>query len=180
MRNLSFNGLKWDKKYFIAVIIALICSIISGIVLYKLANISVYFCKYAEDYIFFIFNFKNGNLILPHILSELFYIYLFFIIGYFTRFKYLTLIFIFIRGLYFAVYTALLIELNALGGITVAVLIFIPVSVVSLFFCCLITDSCNILNKKLVLFAPAILAVTNTIIFLLLINVVFRVVIVIV
>lgn len=180
MRNLSFKGLKCDKKYLIAVIIASICAIISGIVLYKLANVSIYFCNYAEDYIFFIFTFNNGQLIISHILSEIFYLYLFFLIGYLTRFKYLTLIFVFIRVTYFTIYTAILIELNALGGITVAVLVFIPSSLISLLFCYVLTESCGVLNKKIVFFAPAILAAINTIIFLLLINVVFRVVIVIV
>ena len=130
MRNLSFKGLKCDKKYLIAVIIASICAIISGIVLYKLANVSIYFCNYAEDYIFFIFTFNNGQLIISHILSEIFYLYLFFLIGYLTRF--------------------------------------------------VLTESCGALNKKVVFFAPAILAAVNTVIFLLLVNVVFRVVIVIV
>lgn len=180
MRNLSFKGLKVDKRYLIAVLIAILCSIISGIVLYNLANMSIYFWDYAENYVCMIFNFKNGSLIFPHLLGELFYIYLFFVIGYFTRLKYLTLIPVFIRVTFFVIYIAVLIELNVLGGITVAIIVYVPISVISIIFCCITTETCRIINKKAVFFFPAILAVSNTLIFLFLINVVFRIIIVIV
>lgn len=180
MRNLSFKDYKWDKKYLIAVLITFLCAVISGIVLYIFVNINIYFKNFAEEYIFFVFNFKNGDLIFSHLLSELLYVYVFFLIGYFTKFKYLTLIFIFIRGLYFAVYTAILIELNAFGGITVAILVFIPTSLISIIFCCFVTETCKSINKKFVFLIPLGFAVLNTLIMLLLINVVFRVVIVIV
>ena len=180
MGNLSFNGIKLDKKYLIAVIIALLCAIISGIVLYNLVNMSYYFWNYAESYVYNVFSFNNGKLIVPHILSDLFYIYLVFAIGYFTRFKYLTLIPIFIRCVFFVIYTAVLIELNVLGGISVAIIVYVPISLCSLLFCYIVTDTCQILNKKIVFICPAVLAVINTIIFLILINVVFRVIIVIV
>ena len=180
MRILSFKGLKSDKKYIIAVIITLICSIICGIVLYNLANMSYFFWDYTEKYAFAIFNFDNGSLIFPHFLSEILYLYIFFVIGYFTRFKYLTLIPVFIRGIFFVIYAAVLIELNVLGGISVAIIVFIPISLISLVFCCFTAENCSVINKKIVFVFPAILAVANTIIFLLLINVVFRVIIVIV
>ena len=180
MRNLSIKNYKYDKKYLIAVFITLLCAIISGIVLYIFADVNIYFKNFAEEYVFFVFNFKNGDLIFSHLLSELLFLYIFFLIGYCTKFKYLTLIFIFIRGLYFAVYTAILIELNAFGGITVAILVFIPTSVFSIIFCCITAETCKSINKKIVFFVPAVFAVFNTLILLLLINVVFRVVIVIV
>lgn len=180
MRNLSFKDYKWDKRYLTAVLITFICAIISGVVLYIFVNINIYFKNFAQDYAFYVFNFKNGNIIFPHLLSEILYLYLFFFVGYCTRFKYVTLIFIFIRGLYFAVYSAILIELNAFGGITVAILVFIPTSLFSIIFCCIIAETCKSINKKYVFFIPAVFAVINTLIMLLLINVVFRVVIVIV
>lgn len=180
MRNLSFFGCKLDSKYFFTTILTLICAIISGIVLYKCANISIYFLEFTQNYIFIIFNFQNVELIFPHILSELFYAYLFFLIGYFTKYKYLTLILVFIRGLYFAVYTAILIELNAFGGITVAILIFIPTSLLSVCIDFIIVECCKIINRKYVFFMPAVLALTDTLILLLLLNIVFRIIIVIV
>lgn len=180
MRNLSCNGFKLDKKYIIAALITLLCAIISGIVLFKFININIFFINYAEEYIFYVFNFKNSKLIISHILGELFYIYIFFLIGYFTKLKYLTLILIFIRGFYFTLYTAILIGLNSFGGITVSIFVFIPTSLISLLFCCAVVDICKIINPKYTFFLPLILAVINTIIFIFLINVVFRVIIVIV
>lgn len=180
MRNLSFKEFSCDKKYIIGAVITLICAIISGIVLYKLSNVNIYFVNFANDYIFNVFNFRNGKLIFPHLLSELIYLYTFFLIAYFTKFKFLTLIILFGRGIYFAIYASILFSLNSLGGITVAVLVFIPSSAISIIFCCLIADSCRIINKKYVFFIPAICAVINTLILLVLINVIFRVIIVIV
>ncbi len=180
MRNLSFKEFSCDKKYIIASIITIICSIICGIVLYKLSNININFVSFANDYIFFIFNFKNSKLIFPHLLSELFYLYLFFFVAYFTKFKYLTLIILFFRGIYFSVYVAILFSLNSLGGITVAVIVFIPSSLCSLIFCYLIAESCRIINKKYAFFVPAICALINTLIFILLVNLLFRLIIVIV
>lgn len=180
MRNLSFKEFSCDKKYIIATIVTIICSIISGIVLYKLSNINIYFVNYANNYIFFVFNFNNSKLILPHLLSDLFFFYLFFAIAYFTKLKYFSLIIIFVRGIYFAVYTAILFSLNSLGGITVAVIVFIPSSLISMFCCCMLAEVCKILNKKIVFFVPALCALANTIILLLLVNLLFRVIIVIV
>lgn len=180
MRNFSFGDFSCDKKYIAASIIALICSIVCGIVLYEISNITIYFVNFANDYIFYVFNFKNGNLISPHLAGELFYLYLIFITSYFTKFKYLSLIFLFIRGIYFTVYSAILCSLTSLGGVTVAILVFIPSSLVSLALCCLIAQSCGVFNKKIAFFVPAICALINTLILLILINLLFRAVIVIV
>ena len=180
MRNLSFKEFSCDKKYIFASIITLICSFICGIVLFKLSNINVYFVNFANNYIFYVFNFKNSRLLFPHLIVELFYLYLFFIVAYCTKFKFLTLIILFIRGIFFAIYTAILFSLNSLGGVTVAVLVFIPSSVLSFFLCYIIAEFCKIINKKLVFFTPAVFAVINTLILLLLVNLLFRVIIVIV
>ena len=180
MRNLSFKEFSCDKKYVIASIITLICSIICGIVLYKLSNINVYFVNYANNYIFYVFNFKNSKLIFSHLLVELFYLYLFFLIAYFTKLKFSTLIILFVRGIFFAIYVAILFSLNSLGGVTVAILVFIPSAAVSMTFCALVADSCRIINKKIVFFVPLVCALVNTLLLLLLVNLLFRVIIVIV
>lgn len=180
MRNFSLFGCKLDVKYFFTTVFTLICSIISGIVLYKCANIGIYFQEFSQNYIYFIFNFDNISLIFPHILSELFYIYLFFLIGYFTKLKYISLIIVFIRGLFFSIYAAILFELNAFGGITVAILVFIPTSLISFSMNFIISDCCKCLNKRYVFFIPAALALINTLFMILLVNIVFRIVIVIV
>ncbi len=180
MRNLSIKEFSWDKKYIIASIVTIICSIICGIVLCKLTNININFVGFANDYIFFIFNFQNSKLIFPHLLGELFYLYLFFLVAYFTKYKDLTLIILFFRGIYFSIYAVILFSLNSLGGITVAIIVFIPSSIISLIFCYLIAESSRIINKKYVFFVPAIFALIDTLIFIILINLLFRLVIVIV
>lgn len=180
MRNLSFNGYKWDKKYFIAAAVTLCCAIISGIVLFKLGDLSIYFVNFANDYIYFVFNFKNGSIIFPHILSELFYLYLFFLIAYCTRMKYFTLVLVFVRGMLFTVYACILLCATAFGGISVALIVFIPAGLISLICCVFVSDVCRFVNKRYVLFMPAVLAVANTLVLLVLINVVFKVIIVIV
>ena len=180
MRNLSFKDFKCDKRYIVASIITLICSIICGIVLYKLSNITVYFINFANDYIFNVFNFNNSKLIFAHLLVELFYLYIFFLISYFTKFKFLTLILLFVRGIFFAIYSSILFSLNSLGGVSVAVLVFIPSAIVSLLLCYLIAEFCQIINRKIIFFVPAVCALLNTLLLLILVNLLFRVIIVIV
>lgn len=180
MRNLSFNGVKADKKYLIAFLIVTLCAIICGIVLFKLISINIYFKNYAKDYVYKVFNFKNGSLIFPHFLSEVFYLCLIFLICRFTKLKYLTLVLIFIRVVYLAFYSAILIAVNALGGVTVAIFVFIPAYLVSLALCYFLAEFSKCINHKFVFLLPVIFAVINTIILLLLVNVVFRVIIVIV
>ena len=180
MRNLSFKGFSCDKRYIIASIITLICSIICGIVLYKLSNINIYFINFANNYIFYVFSFKNSKLLFPHLLVELFYLYSFFFIAYFTKLKFLTLILQFVRGIFFVIYLAILCSLNSLGGVSVAVLIFIPTSVISMLLCYIIAEFSQIINKKFVFFVPAVFAILNTLLLLILVNIIFRVIIVIV
>ena len=180
MRNLSFKGFFCDKKYLIATVITLICSIICGIVLYKLSNINVYFIDFANNYILYVFNFKNGKLIFPHFLVELFYLYIFFVIAYYTRLKFVTLIILFVRGIFFAIYAAILLSLNSLGGVTVAILVFIPASMVSMCLCYAVAEFSKVINKKLVVFVPALFALLNTLLLIVLVNLIFRVIIVIV
>lgn len=179
MRNLSFNVFKCEKKYFFALIITVICAIISGIVLYKVAGINSYFKNYAQDYIFYVFNFKNGKLLFSHLITELIYLYAVFLLAYCTGIKYLSLILIYIRGLFVTAYLLILIAVGALGGIFVALLVFLPVSLISILLCFAVSN-CKKGTNKLIYFLPAIFALVNTIIMLLLVNIIFRVVIIIV
>lgn len=180
MRIFSFKNCKPDKVFYISAIIALICAIICGIVLSIFVNFNIYFKEFATNYVFFIFNFKNSKLIFTHLLSELFFLYIFFLIGYFTKLKYFSIIIIFIRGLYITVYCVILFSVNAFGGITVAIFVFIPSSLISLIACCITVDMCKYFDKKYCFFVPLLISVINTLIFILLVNVIFRVVIVIV
>ncbi len=180
MRNLSFCKEKWDKRFFLAFIIAVICAIICGIVLCVQLNSNIYLRNLASNYIFNVYNFKNTPLFFSHFLSDLLYFYVCFLIGYCTKFKYLSLILIFIRGLFFGVYCVLLFTVGTFGGGLAAIIVFIPSTLISLCICYFFLDLCRCFNNKYIWLLPLIVAVANGIILMLLINVVFRVVIIIV
>ena len=180
MGNLHYHKNICDKRFILAFFIALFCSIICGIVLYKPVTANEYFADFAYEYVYNVFTFNNGPLLLTHILSDLIYLYVFFFVCYFTKFKYLTLILIFLRGLFFGVYTAILIGVNSFGGIIVTFFVFVPATLISLALCLIVSETCKKINKKYALFMPAVLAVADLIIYALLINVLFRIIIIIV
>ena len=180
MRNFSICGYKWDKKYFFAFLIAVICSIICGIVLYKPVISNIYLRNLVCDYVYNIFNFKNSALIFPRLLVGLIYFYAVFILAYFTKFKYLTLIFVFLKGVFFGVYISIIMSANAFGGIVVGLIVYIPSSLISFALCYLIVEFFKTFDSKYTFFLPAAAAVLDTVIFVILINLVFRAVIAIV
>lgn len=180
MGNFNNNKLIIDKKFLLALAITLICSFICGIVLYKAVNINIYFITFADDYIFNVYNFRNGTLLLSRLLSDLIYLYIIFAICYFSKFKYASLIFIFFKGLFFGLYTAILIAASAFGGVIVAVFVFVPISLISLVMCYLVADLCKSVYDKYALVMPLALAIINCVVYALLVNVVFRFVILIV
>lgn len=180
MRILSFDSIKWDKNYIIWLSVAFIASIICGIVLFKISNIGVFFFDYADEYVICIYKFDNGKLIFSHILRELVYIYAFFFIAYFTRFKVLSSLILFFRTLVCVFYCAVLFASFGIGGILAALIIYIPCFLVSLFLCYFAAEACRCVDKRYVFFFPAILAVASTLALVVLLNVVFRIFIVIV
>lgn len=180
MRILHSKGFIRDKKFIFAFILALICSIICGIVLYKAVISNIYLINFADDYIFNVFNFRNGTLLFTRLLSDLIYFYIIFAVCYFSRFKYLTLFFIFLKGLFFGVYTVILIVASSFGGVVVAVFVFVPVSLLSFAMCYLVADLCKDIYKKYALVMPLAFALINCVIYAVLINVLFRIVIIIV
>lgn len=180
MRIFSFIGYKCDRKLFFAYLIVLSCAIISGIVLCTLLNFNVYLVNYASEYVFNVFNFKNFQLLFIRLLSAILYCYLFFLICYFTNYKYLVLIFVFLRGLIASVYTVIMVSIGAFGGVLVAVFVFVPSTIVSLFLCYLVCECCRNINKRYLVWFPALVALVDTVILLMLVNVIFRVVIIIV
>ena len=180
MRNLNLCGYKWDKKYFFAFLIAVICSIICGIVLYKPVISNIYLRNLVYDYVYNVFNFKNSALIFPHLLVGLVYLYAVFLIAYFTKLKYLTLILVFLRGIFFGIYIAIIMSANAFGGIVVGLIVYIPSSLISFAFCYLIVEFSKICDNNIAFILPAVAAVLDTIIFAILLNLVFRAVIAIV
>lgn len=180
MRILKCNKLKWDKRCLIAYGIVIIASIICGIVLFKLNNISNYLYNYADSYIFFVFNFDNGKLIFTHILSELLYLYVVFLLCYFTKLKFLVFPIVFLRTLFAALYTIILTSLFGAEGIMVALIVFLPCYVCSTLFFIFLCEQCRELCTPFAYFCPAVIAAINTLILFLLVNLVFRVIVVIV
>lgn len=180
MRNLSLSVKKCDKRYVWAFVITLLCSIVCGIVLYKPITVNAYFVNFANDYVYNVFNFKNTTLFFTHFLADVLYFYVFFLICYLTKYKYITLIFLYLKGLFFGIYSVILICVSSVGGIMVAVFVFIPATVLSFAICCIITEICKNFDAKYAFFVPLALALADGIILMLLINVLFRVVIIIV
>lgn len=180
MRNLSLCGYKWDKKFFFAFIIVLLCAIVCGLALYRPVCANTYFIELGYTYVYRVFNFKNGALFFAHFLSELVFLYIIFLICYFSKLKYLSLIIIFLRGLFFGIYVAVLVGVNAFGGVIVMVFVFLPSTLVSLALCYAVAEFCKVCNQKFVFAVPAVLALLDGIIMLLLVNIVFRLVIAIV
>ena len=180
MRIFKCNKFKWDLRYLIADSIVILAAIICGIVLFKLNSISNYVFNFANIYIYYVFNFNSGRLFLSHILSELVYLYVVFLLAYFTKFRILAYPILFLRALFTSLYIAILCTLFGTEGIIVAVLVFIPSFICSVAFLIILREQCRQICPPYSFICPAVLAIVNTIILLLLVNVVFRVIVVIV
>lgn len=180
MRNFNCGCYKWDKKYCLAFVIVLFCAIICGIVLYKPVISNIYFINFTSEYVFNVYNFRNSALLLSHLLSDLIYLYLTYFICCFTKFKFLTLIFVFMRGLFFGVYAAVLFGVASFGGAIAGIFVFIPSSLVSIALIYVAAEFCKAVNKKYAPFFPLVLALIDCVVYAILINVLFRVAIAIV
>ena len=180
MGNFKLNNNKLDKKYLIACLLSIILAIICGIVLFIFGGISVYTYNFTDNYIFNVLNFKNVTLFFSHLAVDLFYFYVFFLIGYFTKLKYLTCPILFLKWFFAITYTIILFTCFSLEGIIVALIVFIPSYLVSTVFCLIIGESCRCLNKNITFIFPAVLALLSTIAMICLVNIIFRILIVIV
>ena len=169
MRIFKCSKFKWDIRFLIAYAIVILAAIICGIVLYNLNSISHY-----------VFNFNSGKLFISHVLSELVYLYVVFLLAYFTKLKILVYPILFLRTLFTALYIIILCALFGTEGIIVAVLVFIPSFAFSVLFFIVLCEQCKQLCPPYSFICPAFLALLNSVILLLLVNVVFRVIVVIV
>ena len=180
MRILKCNKLKWNLKCLIIYGIVIIAAVICGIVLFKLNNISSYVFNFTDTYIFYVFNFKSGALFLSHFLTELVYFYLIFLIAYFTKLKFLACPVMFVRALFAALYSIILFSFFGTDGVVVALIVFIPSYVISLALCIFLCEQCKQFCPPYSYICPAFFALFSSIILLLLVNLIFRVVVVIV
>jgi hypothetical protein len=180
MRIFDFKKIEWDKTFIILSLLTVLLSIICGIVLYKLVYFDIYLSNYVSDYIYYVYNFKNTRLFFARFISELFYFYVLFLIAYFTKLKYLSLLLFFIKSFFAAIYCILLCSVGGISGLLAAILIFIPTTVIALCFYILLIEACRLIYKKYVFFIPLIFALSVSVIMMVLVNVLFRIIIIIV
>lgn len=179
MRIFKTTEFKWNLKYFIAFGITVVLAIIFGIVLYKISGISSYLFNFANSYVCFVFNFNNASLFFSHLLSDLFYLYIVFLLSYFTKLKFLCVVLLFIKTFFTVFYCIVLFVLFSLEGIIVALLVFIPCYIIWLLCFIVLFMHCKCFESPFVFFVPAILSLADSVILLLLVNFVFRVIVVI-
>lgn len=180
MRILNSSKLIWNKKFIIYYIIVICLAVISGIVLFITNNLSSNFYNFTKNYIYFIFNFDNVSLFFGHLLSDLFYFYIAFLICYFTKFKFLTGILLFIKTFFTTYYLVVLFVLFSVEGIIAALIVFLPcyvLWVVKFSFLCM--HLC-IVEKPFIIYLPLIFAILDGVFLLFLVNLVFRFIVVIV
>ena len=180
MRIFKSTKFKWDIRFLIVDGIVILAAIICGIVLYKFNSVSNYVYNFANIYIFYVFYFSSGSLFLSHILSELFYLYAVFLLAYFTKFKALAYPLLFLRTLFTAFYIVILCSVFGTEGLIVAILVFIPSFICSVAVFIILREQCRQICAPYSFICPAVLALINTVVLLLLVNVVFRVIVVIV
>lgn len=180
MRIFNFKSQKFDKKYLIACIITVLAAIICGIVLYICSGISVYTYNFADSYVGFVLNFSNVSLFFSHFAVDLFYFFVFFIIGYFCKYKFFSCPVLFLKWFFAITYAIILFTCFSIEGIIVALIVFIPGFIISTAFCIFLCDFGKCLKKNYIILFPIFLALISSLITLLLINVFFRLLIIIV
>lgn len=176
----NFCKQKWDKKYLIACLITIILAIICGIILNIFGGISAYSYNFADTYVFLVLNFQNVRLFFSHLAVDLFFFYVFFLIGYFTKYKYISCPVLFLKWFFAINYVIILFTCFSIEGIIVALIVFIPSFIISSVLCIFICNFCRCLKNSFVFFFAAVLALVSTLATIILINIFFRVLIVIV
>lgn len=177
MRTFDISRIKLDKRYLIAYIIAIITSIILGIVLCKTTQTSPYMQNYASEFVYYVFNFRNGSLLLPRFFYELIYLYAFFLIAYCTGFRFIAAGILFFKCLLSSVYCVLIISVSAFGGVLAAVFVFIPSALSSVVLEIILTETCSRFNKRYAFFIPIAFAFVSVLCECIFLNVLFRLVV---
>lgn len=180
MRILNLNKVKWNKKVLFAYFSVIFVAIISGIVLYISDGMGKNLYNFAKEYVLCVFSFKNLQLFFSSLFSGLFYYYLAFLICYFTKLKFLTGLLLFIKSFFTFYYFVLLVAIFSVEGFFAALLVFLPCYAFWVFkFLFICTQNCAI-EKPYLYFAPLIFAVLDGVFLLVVLNLVFRFVVVIV
>ncbi len=177
MRTFDIFRCKIEKKYIIAYICTIVLAIITGIILCKTTQTSAYMQNYASEYVYYVFNFRNGLLLFRRLFYELVYIYAFFLIVYCTRFKFAVLPLLFFKCMLSSVYCVLIISVSSFGGVLAAIFVYIPSGLISCLLNVILIESCRSFNKRYAFFIPLVFALVSLIAAFLLLNVLFRLVI---
>lgn len=180
MRIFSFDKKQVDKRYIVAYAIVVLCGIVCGIVLFRSAKINTYLKTFAKNYINYVYSFNNASLIFPRLFCEIAFCYIFYFLGKKRVFSYLSLAVLFLRVLFVGLYTAMLFSCYSFGGAMAAILVYIPLSILSVFcyFACARLSGCVI--SKYRIFFPLALVLAGAVLQIILVNIVFRAVIIIV
>lgn len=173
MGNFAFLNCKLDRKYLFAYILAFLCSVMCGIVLCKTTNCNIFLQNVVDEYIYNVFNFLNSAFIFSHICAGLIYFYLIFLISRFTKFKYLTLICVFIRGIFFGLYCCILCS-TSFSGVIVCVFVYLPTNFISFALGWLVASVAVTRDLAYALAYPAGFAAADLVIFLIFLNIIFR------
>lgn len=163
-----------------AFIFVCLCGIMCGIVQCKSITSNIFFKQFSYAYVYNVYNFNNGTLFMSRLMNNLLYLNLFFFLPKIRRAKYFTLIFSFIKCLFIGVYCVLLVSINLFSGVIVLLLVFIPMSLLSIGLCFYLAEYGCCLELRFVNFLPCILALLDSLLFLVLLNLLFRVVVVII
>lgn len=180
MRIYHFKGKDIESTFIFAAICVAIAAIISGIVLFITVGINDYFYNFADIYIFYAFNFKNGSIFISRFFNEAVYLYAVFFIVRATRTRYAVLPFIAIRLFIAAFYGAVLFGVFFTEGAIVALFVFLPSCAVSLALILISAFICDGKLRGCAYALPLIFALISALASLVLLNVVFRTVIIIV
>ena len=180
MRILSFDKIKFDKSFSIAFCAAFILSVIYGIVLCKTLNFNDYFLVYAKKYTKFVFEFNTFAIVLPYMFRELACSYAAFALSRSQKSKIFVVCIVAVRAVTSALYCALIFVRLGFEGIACAVIVYIPSSLFAVATYYFIAHCRCVINKKYWLFCPAACVVAGCVLLIVLLNVVFRLFIVII
>lgn len=180
MRIYRFRGKEIENDFIVSAIICSIVAIMSGIVLAIIVGFDDYFYNFADIYIFYVFNFKNGSLFGGRFLSELLFLYCVFFLVRATHSRYPALIFIFFRLFFSAFYVSVLFAAFRTEGALVAIFVFLPCSILSVLLIFITAFVCEGKLRPVSYCIPGALALLSSLLLLLVVNILFRAIVIIV
>jgi hypothetical protein len=151
-----------------------------GIVLAIAVYLGDYLGKFATYYIRYCYRFDSGALLAPYFFHCLVFCYVFFGLSYAGKWKYSSLLFVFIRAFFFGIYLVLLFTVGAFSGAICCIFVFVPSFILSLFAMLLCMEIRFLLSNKLAFLFPLGISACALLIYTLLIHVLFRLIVVIV